>query len=53
MTTFDELAQRYINTWNETDPTARDARNSSRQRLAVSARLNTDRTAVVPQGMGL
>lgn len=23
MSMFDELAQRYINTWNETDPTAR------------------------------
>jgi len=29
MTTFDELAQRYINTWNETDPNARDAWSSS------------------------
>ncbi len=32
MTTFDELAQRYINTWNETDPNARDAWSSSPQR---------------------
>lgn len=24
MTTFEELAQRYIDTWNETDPTARE-----------------------------
>jgi hypothetical protein len=25
MTTYDELAQRYIDTWNETDPSARRA----------------------------
>jgi hypothetical protein len=25
MTTHDELAQRYIDTWNETDPSARRA----------------------------
>jgi len=25
MSTFDDLAQRYIDTWNETDPTARRA----------------------------
>src|SRR4051812_49882679 len=25
MTTYDELAQRYIDTWNETDPNARRA----------------------------
>lgn len=30
--TFDDLAQRYVNTWNETDPTAHDARSSSPQR---------------------
>ena len=40
MTAFDELAQHYLTTWNETDPTARDA--------AVEALFATDARYVDP-----
>ncbi len=43
MTIFDELAQRYIDTWNETDPTARSA--------AVDALFTTNARYVDPMAV--
>ena len=44
MTTYDELAQRYIDTWNETDPSAR--------RAAVDQLFTEDARYVDPLAVG-
>lgn len=43
MSTFDDLAQRYIDAWNETDPTAR--------RAAVGRLFSTDASYVDPMAV--